>query len=147
MGHRGEQIRQAEECVALILYSDVRKGMVILNKGELCYVVDRELRTPGNLPSKLTLTLKYLKSGNVNSERVHPEDKVEQAYLEKREMQYLYKDGDSYVFMDNENFDQINLDEEMIGENAGYMKENMNVQVQFHDNKALSIELPSSVEL
>src|SRR5438874_2086633 len=57
LGGRGEEIRQAEECVALILYSDVRKGMVILYKGELCYVVDRELRTPGNLPSKLTLTL------------------------------------------------------------------------------------------
>jgi elongation factor P len=134
--------------MASILYVDVRKGMVIIGEdGQLYQCVDRELRTPGNLPSKLTLKLKSLKTGFVNQVRVHPEDKVEQAYLEKREMQYLYKDGDSYVFMDNENFDQIHLDEEMIGENAGYMKENMNVQVMFHDNKALSIELPASVEL
>jgi elongation factor P len=133
--------------MASILYVDVRKGMVIIYKNELWQCIDRDLRTPGNLPSKLTLKLKNLKTGFVNQERVHPEDKVEQAYLEKREMQYLYKDGDSYVFMDNETFDQIHLDEDMVGENAGYMKENMNVQVQFHDNKALSIELPASVEL
>jgi elongation factor P len=133
--------------MASILYVDVRKGMVIIYKDELWQCVDRELRTPGNLPSKLTLKLKNLKTGFVINERVHPEDKVEQAYLEKREMQYLYKDGDDYVFMDNETYDQIHLSEEMVGEYIGYMKENMNVSVQFHDNKALSVELPASVEL
>ncbi len=130
-----------------ILYVDVRKGMVIVEDGQLFQCVDRELRTPGNLPSKLTLKLKSLKTGLVNQVRVHPEDKVEQAYLDKREMQYLYKDGDSYVFMDNETYDQINLEEDMVGEFCGYLKENMNVQVMFHEEKALSIELPASVEL
>src|SRR5215472_5836155 len=78
-----------EEFVPSILYSEVRKGMVIRrDDGQLYYVVDRELRTPGNLPSKLTLKLKNVKTGFVNEQRVHPEDKVEQAYLEKREMQY-----------------------------------------------------------
>jgi elongation factor P len=134
--------------MASILYVDVRKGMVIVGEdGQLYQCVDRELRTPGNLPSKLTLKLKSLKTGFVNQVRVHPEDKVEQAYLEKREMQYLYKDGDSYVFMDNETFDQINLEEDMIGEYVGFMKENMNVQVQFHEDRPLSVELPASVEL
>lgn len=134
--------------MASILYVDVRKGMVILGEdGQLYQCVDRELRTPGNLPSKLTLKLKSLKTGFVNQVRVHPEDKVEQAYLEKREMEYLYKDGDSYVFMDKETFDQINLEEEMVGEFAGFMKENIPVSVQFHEDKALSVELPASVEL
>jgi len=134
--------------MASILYVDVRKGMVILGEdGQLYQCVDRELRTPGNLPSKLTLKLKSLKTGFVNQVRVHPEDKVEQAYLETRDMEYLYKDGDSYVFMDKETYDQIHLDEEMVGEYAGFMLENMTVKVQFHDNKALSVELPASVEL
>src|SRR5215475_14498958 len=131
----------------MIEFSAVRGGQILIQEGQLFYVIERELRTPGNLPSKLTLKLKSLKTGFVNQVRVHPEDKVEQAYLEKREMQYLYKDGDSYVFMDNETYDQINLEEDMVGEFAGYLKENMNVQVQFHDNKALSVELPASVEL
>src|SRR3954470_4892430 len=92
--------------MASILYSDVRKGMVIVgDDGQLYSVVDRELKTPGNLPSKLTLKLKNLKTGFVNERRVHPEDKVEQAYLEKRTMEYLYKDRDGYVFMDTETYD------------------------------------------
>jgi elongation factor P len=115
--------------------------------GQLYYVVDRELRTPGNLPSKLTLKLKNLKTGFVNQERVHPEDKVEQAYLDKREMQYLYKDSDGYVFMDTENYDQITLQDEMVGDMMLYLKEENKVQVTFNDGKALSVELPATVEL
>lgn len=134
--------------MASILYSEVRKGMVIRrDDGQLYYVVDRELRTPGNLPSKLTLKLKNIKTGFVNELRVHPEDKVEQAYLEKREMQYLYKDSDGYVFMDTETFDQVTLGEDMVGSEMVYMKENNHIQVTFNDDKALSVELPATVEL
>jgi elongation factor P len=144
---RRRRFDHPEEFVASILFSDVRKGMVIIYKGELCYVVDRELRTPGNLPSKLTLKLKYLKSGNVNNERVHPEDKVEQAYLEKREMEYSYKDSDGYVFLDTETYDPTTLSEEMVGDMLLYIKEGNKVQMTFHEGKALSIELPATVEL
>jgi len=133
--------------VASILYSEVRKGMVILHEGQLCYIVDRELRTPGNLPSKLTLKMKNLRTGFVNTERVHPENKVEQAYLEKVQMQYLYKDSDGYVFMDTESFDQTTLGEDMVGDMMLYLKEEAKIQVTFNDNKALSIELPTTVEL
>src|SRR5207302_11468628 len=125
--------------MASILDVDVRKGMVIVGEdGQLYQCVDRELRTPGNLPSKLTLKLKSLKTGFVNQVRVHPEDKVEQAYLEKREMQYLYKDRDGYVFMDTESYDQITLDEDMVGEQMQYLKEENKVQVTLHDSKPLS---------
>src|SRR5436305_9532474 len=134
--------------MASIKCSDVRKGMVIIGEGgQLYYVVDRELRTPGNLPSKLTLKLKNLKTGFVNEQRVHPEDKVEQAYLEKREMQYLYKDSDGYVFMDTESYDQVTLSEDMVGDQMIYLKEENKIVVTFHDEKALSVELPAQVEL
>jgi len=133
--------------VASIRYSEVRKGMVIIYEGQLCYVIDRDLKTPGNLPSKLTLTLKNLKTGFVNTQRVHPEDKVEQAYLDKREMQYLYKDADGFVFMDNESYDQTTLSAAMVGDLILYVKEGTNVHVTFHDSKPLSIEPPASVEL
>jgi elongation factor P len=134
--------------VASILYSDVRKGMVIRrDDGQLYYCVDRELRTPGNLPSKLTLKLKNLKTGFVTDQRVHPEDKVEQAYLEKREMQYSYKDTDGFVFLDTETYDPVTLSQEMVGDMLLYIKEENKVQVTFHDGKALSIELPATVEL
>jgi elongation factor P len=134
--------------MASILYSDVRKGMVIVGEDkQLYYVVDRELKTPGNLPSKLTLKLKNIKTGFVNDRRVHPEDKVEQAYLEKRTMEYLYKDRDGYVFMDTETYDQDTLSEDLVGELMPYLKEGNRVEVTLHDGKALSLELPSTVEL
>ncbi len=133
--------------MASIRYSEVRKGMVIIHEGQLCYVVDRDLKTPGNLPSKLTLTLKNLKTGFVVTNRVHPEDKVEQAYLDKCEMQYLYKDADGFVFMDTESYDQTTLSAAMVGDLILYVKEGTNVHVTFHDGKALSIEPPASVEL
>jgi elongation factor P len=130
------------------LYVDVRRGMVIVGEdGQLYYCVDRDLRTPGNLPSKLRLRLKNLKTGFVKDHRVHPEDKVEQAYLETRPMQYLYKDGDDYVFMDNETYDQITLSNDMVGELMPYLKENETVKVVSYEGAPLSVELPQTVTL
>ena len=134
--------------VASIEYSHVRKGMVIVgDDGQLYTVVDRDLNTPGNWRAILQLKLKNLKTGSITMNRVRPEDKVEQAYLDKREMQYIYQDGDGFVFMDTETYDQITLSEDMVGELAGYLKEGNEGTVLFYDNKALSIDLPATVEL
>jgi elongation factor P len=134
--------------VASINYSQVRKGMVIVgDDGQLYSVVDRDLNTPGNWRAILQLKLKNLKTGSITMNRVRPEDKVEQAYLDKRPMQYLYKEGDHYVFMDNETYDQVTLSDELVGEQIQYLKENDNASVTFYEGKALSIELPATVEL
>jgi elongation factor P len=134
--------------VASIEYSQVRKGMVIVGEdGQLYHVVDRNLNTPGNWRAILTLRIKNLKSGNVVEKRFKPEDKVEQAYLDKREMQYIYQDGDGFVFMDNETYDQVTLPKDMVGDLMLYMKENNKAQIVFYDGKPLSIDLPATVEL
>jgi elongation factor P len=134
--------------VASINYSQVRKGMVILGEdGQLYSVVDRDLNTPGNWRAILQLKLKNLKTGAVTMNRVRPEDKVEQAYLDKRPMQYLYQEADEYVFMDLETYDQIHLNREWVGEQILYLKENDNAQVTFYEGKPLSLELPATVEL
>src|SRR2546430_17712612 len=121
--------------------------MITQQDGQHFQVVDRNLKTPGNLPSKLTLKLKNLKTGFVLDKRVHPEDKVDTAYLETRDFQYLYQDGDGYVFMDKENYDQITLGKEWVGDLILYLKENDDAKVTFHDGKALSLELPNTVDL
>jgi elongation factor P len=134
--------------VASIEYSQVRKGMVLVgDDGQLYHVVDRDLNTPGNWRAILQLKLKNLKTGSITINRVRPQDKVEQAYLDKREMQYIYQDGDGYVFMDTENFDQITLDREWVGDLMLYMKEGNKASVVFYDAKPISIELPATVEL
>ena len=134
--------------MASIEYSQVRKGMVIVgDDGQLYHVVDRDLNTPGNWRAILQLKLKNLKSGSIAMNRVRPEDKVEQAYLDKREMQYIYQDGDGYVFMDTETFDQITLDREWVGDQMLYMKEGNKAQVVFYEGKPISLDLPATVEL
>lgn len=134
--------------MASIEYSQVRKGMVLVGEGgDLYSVVDRDLNTPGNWRAILQLKLKNLKTGSITINRVRPQDKVEQAYLDKREMQYIYQDGDGYVFMDTETFDQITLGKEWIGDLMLYMKENNKAQVVLFENKPISIELPATVEL
>ena len=134
--------------MASINYSQVRKGMVIVGEdGQLYSVIDRDLNTPGNWRAILNLKLKNLKTGAVTPRRFKPEDKVELAYLDKRPMQYLYQEGDEYVFMDLETYDQIHLHREWVGDQILYLKENDNAQVTFYDGKPLSLELPATVEL
>ncbi len=137
-----------EVFVASIEYSQVRKGMVIVGEGgQLLHVVDRDLNTPGNWRAILQLKLKNLKTGSITMNRVRPQDKVEQAYLDKREMQYIYEDGDGYVFMDTKSFDQITIGKEWAGDLMMYMKEGNNAQVVFYEAKPISLELPATVEL
>jgi elongation factor P len=133
--------------VASINFSQVRKGMVIVVDGQLNYVVDTHLNTPGNWRAILQLKLKNLKTGSITQNRVRPEDKVEQAYLEKREMEYIYQDGDGYVFMDTENAEQLTLGREWVGDLMQYMKENTKAAVVFYEGKPLSLELPATVDL
>jgi elongation factor P len=133
--------------VASIPYSQARKGMVIVESGQLHYVVDRDLNTPGNWRAQLKLKLKNLKTGAITEQKVRPEDKTEQAYLDKREMEYIYQDGDGYVFMDIENSDQITLSRDWVGDQMLYMKENNKAHVTFYDGTPLFLELPATVDL
>ena len=129
-------------------FIDVRKGQVIVGEdGQLYAVVDREHITPGNWRAILNLKLKNLNTGSIAVSRVKPEDKVEVAYLERRKMQYLYQEGDGYVFMDNETFDQITLTKEWVGDQMLYMKENEEAQIILFEGKPISLELPAMVEL
>src|SRR5712692_408089 len=137
-----------EVVVASIEYSQVRRGMVIVGDDkQLYHVVDRDLNTPGNWRAILQLKLKNLKTGSIAINRVRPQDKVETAYLDRRDMQYIYHDGDGYVFMDTENFDQITLDREWVGDLMLYMKEGTKASVVFYEAKPISLDLPATVEL
>jgi elongation factor P len=134
--------------VATITYADVRKGQVILGEGgQLFAVVDRNLNTPGNWRAILHLKLKNLKTGAVTLQRFQTDDKVEVAYLDHRPMQYLYQDGDEYVFMDKETFDQTPLHKDWVGDQILYLRENEDAEVVFYDGKPISLELPPQVQL
>jgi elongation factor P len=121
--------------------------VIVGDDGQLYHVVDRDLNTPGNWRAILQLKLKNLKTGSITVNRVRPQDKVEQAYLDKREMEYLYKDADGFVFMDLETYDQVTLKPDLVGELMLYMKEGNRAQVVFYEGNPLSLDLPATVEL
>lgn len=134
--------------VAAIKNIDIRKGMVFVGEdGGLFQCLDRDLNTPGNWRAILQLKIRNLKTGSITQSRVRPDDKVELAYLETREMQYSYREGDSLIFMDTETFDQMPLPAEFIGEQVGFLRENDLVRVVVYEGKPMTIELPAAVEL
>jgi elongation factor P len=126
---------------------DIRRGMVLNMNGQLFYCLDRDLNTPGNWRAILYLKLKNLKTGSITDERVHPDDKVDVVYLETKDYQYSYKDGDDYVFMDTETFEQITLSGEMVGDKILFLRENDLVKITLYDGKPLDVELPQNVTL
>lgn len=126
---------------------DIRRGMVLNMNNQLWYCLDRDLNTPGNWRAILYLKLKNLKTGSITDERVHPDDKVDVVYLETKDYTYSYKDGDDFVFMDSETFEQVTLSGQMVGDKIKYLRENDTVQITSYDGKPLDVALPQTVTL
>ena len=95
----------------------------------------------------MQVEMKDIEAGTKTNQRFRTEDKVERAYVDAREMQYLYQDGDSYVFMDKENYEQLSLPADFLEGQAGYLLPNTDVQINFYNGRAIGIELPPSVIL
>lgn len=126
---------------------DIRRGMVLNMNGQLYYCLDRDLNTPGNWRAILYLKLKNMTTGSITDERVHPDDKVDVVFLDTKDYNYSYKDGDDYVFVDAETFEPVTLSGAMVGDMMQYLRENDSCKITFYDGKALSMELPQTVTL
>ena len=130
-----------------ILGNEIKPGMIIEHKNDLWSVVKVQHVKPGKGGAFNQLELKSVKRGTKLNERFRSSDAVERAILDDKKFNFLYKDENSCHFMDQTNFEQIQINKSLLGEKIKLLKENMEVNVQFHDDKALSVELPSSVEL
>jgi elongation factor P len=95
----------------------------------------------------MQVEMKDIEAGTKTNQRFRTEDKVERAYVDPREMQYLYQDGDLYVFMDKENYEQLSLPAEFLEGQAGYLLPNTDVQINFYNGRPIGVELPPSVVL
>ena len=95
----------------------------------------------------MQVEMKDIEAGTKTNQRFRTEDKVERAFVDPREMQYLYQDGDSFVFMDQQNYEQLSLSAEFLEGQSGYLLPNTEVQVNFYDGRPIGIELPPSVVL
>ena len=131
----------------MISATEIRAGMIILHNGELHRAHSVVHKTPGNLRGFVQAKLRNLKSGAMNEHRFRSEDRVEKASLDTHEMQYLYSDSEGHHFMNQESFDQIRLDDEIVGDAMKYLLPETVISIDFYDGNPVSVELPTTVAL
>ena len=132
---------------AIITTSDFRNGLVIQQEGGLFRIVEFQHVKPGKGGAFVRTRLKNVETGQVVDKTFRAGEKVEEAVLEHRRMQYLYRDGDNFIFMDNENYEQFSVPSEVVGEAASFLVENQELSVFMRQGKAVTVELPAAVRL
>ena len=131
----------------MISVNDLKTGLTLQLDNGLWSVVEFLHVKPGKGAAFVRSKLKNVETGQVVEKTFRAGEKVAKATLDRREMQYLYKEGNDFVMMDMESYDQIPVPENHIGDGVKYLKENMNVQVLFHDGKIIGLDIPAHVEL
>lgn len=131
----------------MISINDMRPGQTVELDGKLYAIVERHHIKPGKGHAFVRTRLKDLRTGAVRERTFRPDERVNQAVLDKREMQYLYEDDAGYVFMDNETYEQTHVEQDLVGEGRRFLTEGITCFVPLHAAKPVGIELPVAVEL
>jgi elongation factor P len=127
--------------------NDLRRGMAINYNGDIAVVLDSQHRTPGNLRAFVQATLRSIRTGKSADVRFSSTERIEVVPMMTKKMDFSYKDGEDYVFSDPETYETVTLSPEIVGDAKNYLVENGPVTVTFVEDKAVTIELPSSVVL
>ncbi len=127
--------------------SDFRPGLVIKFNNELWTIIEFQHVNPGNWRAFVRTKLKNIKSGKVIENRFRAGEAIDIIRIERKEFQFLYRDGSGYVFMDKENYEQLSVAEEQIGDGAKFLKDGESVDILFNGTEITGIELPITVEL
>jgi elongation factor P len=127
--------------------TQIRRGMVLVFEGDPCRVVEFRHHTPGNLRAMVQAKLKNLRTGSNFEHRFRAADSIEKAAMETHELEFLYKGGDTYHFMNTENYDQLEMDEEMLGDNAQWMQGGMKIVAEYYNGRPIGIQLPNTLIL
>lgn len=127
--------------------SELKKGLKIEIEGIPYRIVEYQHVKPGKGAAFVRAKIKSFLDGKVIEKTFHAGDKCEEPNLVEKTMQYLYHDGDTYQFMDTENYEQIALNDAQVGDSSKWMLDGMSVQILFHNNKAISVDVPQIVEL
>ena len=127
--------------------TQIRRGMVLVFEGDPCRVLEFRHHTPGNLRAMVQAKLKNLRTGSSFEHRFRAADTIERASMETHELEFMYKGGDTYHFMNTENFDQLEMDDEMLGDNAQWMQSGMKIIAEYYDGRPIGIDLPQFLVL
>lgn len=125
----------------------LKRGMLIKLQNDLFRVLDLQHFTPGNKRGFVQAKMRNIRTGVQGDNKFRAEEDVERAILDEREMQYLYRDGDTFHFMDTNSYEQIHIDREILGDNANYLVPEATILVEFYGEEPVGIELPVTVEL
>ncbi len=131
----------------LIQATQMRPGMVVKHNNELHTVFSVFHRTPGNLRGFVQAKMRNFRSGSMIEHRFSSEDRVEKADLEEHEFEYLYDDGEYFYFMNTENYEQMHLTKEILGDAVQYLIPQLKVAIEFYEGRPISVELPATVDL
>ena len=121
--------------------------MLIKMGPDLYRVLDLQHVTPGNLRGFVRAKFRNIRNGTLSDQKLRSEDVLERAVLDEREMQYLYKDGESFHFMDTSSYEQLHIDSEVLGDSVNYIIADALIKVEFYGTEPVGIELPPSVDL
>ncbi len=133
--------------IYMVSAGDFRNGLTVEIEGNVYQVIEFQHVKPGKGAAFVRTKLKNIKSSGVIEKSFRPTEKFPQAHIERKEMQYLYSDGEFYNFMDTETFDQIALSQDQVGDSLKFVKENEMVKILSHNKEVFAIEPPISVEL
>lgn len=126
---------------------DLYKGGYMRYEGDICYIVDVEFRKPGKGGAFYKVKLRNIDTGKQKEHTFNSGASLEMVRIEKRPYQYLYQDGEMYIFMNNDTYEQIPIHKDMVGDQSLYLKENDNAELAFEDDKVLSVEVAQHVNL
>ena len=127
--------------------TQMRPGMVIKHNNDLHTVFSVEHRTPGNLRAFIQAKLRNLRTGAMFEHRFRSGDAIDKITVDQVQMEYLYQDGENHVFMNTENYEQLHLGKDVLGDAVDYLTPNLQISVEFFDDKPVGVELPQTVEL
>ncbi len=127
--------------------NDIRKGMVIVMDGQPCKVMEFHHHTPGNLRAMVQARLRNMISGSSFEHRFRSNDTLEKASLSQEKMEYLYSDGDMHHLMNTQNYEQIALSAEDLGDASQWLMPGITIEVEFYDGSPIGVKLPDSLEL
>lgn len=126
--------------------NDIKNGMTIIMDGNLCTIQEFQHVKPGKGPAFVRIKLKNLRTGSTTEDTYNTNIKIQKAHIDKTEVQYLYNSGDTYTFMNNETYEQIEVPAKVLGDNIKFIKEGLTINLDIYEGEIIGITLPEKVE-
>jgi elongation factor P len=137
----------SQKQMASIQATRLKKGMLVKVGADLFRVLELQHVTPGNLRGFVRVKFRNIRTGSLSDQKLRSEDSLDRAVLDEHEMQYLYKDGDSFHFMDTTTYEQSHISGEVLGDSVNYLIPEATIKVEFYGSEPVGIELPPTVDL